>query len=412
MLEGRRPRSRRSQDRPEVREPATLATLEPCWHGFIRSAATGALLLAGCRAAPSAPAIVGEPPQVVSSALALPVASASASAPLPASLAAPASSLPRISTPARATLALHTFELDDAVRGDCAVAPTGAVRCWSATAPPVAVAGLTGVDSLVATAHFTCARTKAGAVRCWGQDPFHDDRPKPGLFEAATADVRPGRVLGLGDDVEALSAGGQRICARRRGGALRCASEGAPKWVAPPSALAATQGGALDCWLGAAGSVTCDIGPGENDDRRLGRVSLAGTHSALALTGWGVHGDGAVELCVLDSAGAVRCYRGRGDLAHGVAQAISLPRPAVQLAAGMHHTCALLDDGSVQCWDGALGRHDVPGPVAGLPERAVEIAVGDRHACARLESGNVACFGGAYADGDAGGAAARVILGG
>jgi hypothetical protein len=266
------------------------------------------------------------------------------------------------------------------------------------------------VDSIVATAHFTCARTKVGAVRCWGRDPFHDDRPGPGLFDAATTDVRPGRVLGLGDDVEALSAGGQRICARRRGGALRCAPEDAPKWVAPPGALAATQGGPFDCWLRAGGSITCEIGPGENDDKGLGRVSLPGTHVALALMGWGVHGDGAVELCTLDAAAAVRCYHGRGNLARGAGRPIALPRPAVQLASGMHHSCALLDDGSVQCWDGALGRHDVPGPVEGLPEPAVEIAVGDRHACARLESGKVACFGGAYTT--AGAPAPRVILGG
>jgi hypothetical protein len=269
------------------------------------------------------------------------------------------------------------------------------------------------VDSLVASERYTCARTTAGAVRCWGSDPFHDERPKPSLFEAALTEVLPGRLRGLADDVEALSAGGRLVCARRRGGPLRCASEEAPRWVSLPGARIATEGGPFRCWLGAAGSVSCEVGPGQNDDATLGRVVLAGTHSAFALMGWGVHGDGAVELCVLDSAGAVRSFHGRANLARGVGEAVALPRPAVQLAAGMHHACALLDDGSVACWDGALGRQRVPSLVAGLPSRAVEIAVADRHACARLASGEVACFGGAYADADAGGPAARRIpLGG
>jgi hypothetical protein len=326
-----------------------------------------------------------------------------------AALRASAADLPPVSAPARATLASHTFEQDDVVRGDCAVTPTGAVQCWSPKAPPVAIAGMTGVDSIVASERYTCARTVAGAVRCWGLDLFHDERPKPTLFEAAITDVRAGRLRGLADDVEALSAGGRLVCARSRGGALRCASEDAPRWVSRPGARVATEGGPFHCWLGAAGSVSCEVGPGDNDDAKLGRVVLAGTHSALVLMGWGIHGDGAVELCVLDSAGAVRRFHGRANLARREGEAIALPRPAVQIAAGMHHACALLDDGSVACWDGPLGRQHVPALVAGLPSRAVEIAVADRHACARLASGEVACFGGAYADADAGGPAPRRI---
>jgi len=368
---------------------------------FALSAAVG-VLLAGCRPGTDEPA----PP--VAGARSGPLPTASASEPLPPSTPTP-SPRPPTSAPTRATLASRTFDLDDTARGDCALDPTGAVHCWSPTAPLVAIAGLNGADSLVATAHFTCARTKAGVVQCWGRDPFRDERPRLGLFDAATTDVRPGRVRGLGDDVDALSAGGQQLCARRRRGALRCASEDSASWVSAPDALAGTQGGSFDCSLRVGGALTCAIGPGENDEKGFGRVSLPGAHTGLALMGWGVHGDGAIELCVLDAAAAVRCYDGRWDLARGVGRPIALPRPAVQLAAGMHHACALLDDGSVQCWEGAIGRHDVPGPVGGLPEPAVEITVGDRHACARLASGRVACFGGAYTSA---GAPPRVILGG
>jgi hypothetical protein len=304
--------------------------------------------------------------------------------------------------PSRATLASRGFQLDAAERADCAIVEGGTVRCWSERSPPADIAGLADVESLAATDHVTCARTRADAVRCWGRGS--------GSSSLQGMGDRIGSFHGLPDDVEALSTGGERICARRRG-ALWCSPEAAPRWVAQPGAVASTQGGPFDCTLDARGAIACAIGPGENDETRLGPVTLPGKHVSLALLGWGVHGDGAVELCALDAAGQVRCYHGRASLARAEGRTIPLPRAAVQLGAGMHHACALLDDGSVQCWDGAVGNHGVPSAVRGLPEAAIEIAVGDRHACARLVSGKVACFGGAY---DVAGASTppRVVLGG
>jgi alpha-tubulin suppressor-like RCC1 family protein len=84
-----------------------------------------------------------------------------------------------------------------------------------------------------------------------------------------------------------------------------------------------------------------------------------------------------------------------------------LDAPAKQLALGNTHTCVLGLGGSVHCWGDnwwgqlglghteALGDDELPnvaGPVP-LPGPAVELAAGRHHTCARLDSGEVICWG-------------------
>src|SRR6185436_1820152 len=116
---------------------------------------------------------------------------------------------------------------------------------------------------------------------------------------------------------------------------------------------------------------------------------------------------------------------------------VSLPEPALHIAAGGYETCAQVQDGGVYCWDVSAGSsspvavtpiegaesvhpgyarrcaipHDHhplcgtamqgPSPVAGF-DRVVKIARGWYHTCARTEEGSVVCFGlnGEYELGD------------
>lgn len=79
----------------------------------------------------------------------------------------------------------------------------------------------------------------------------------------------------------------------------------------------------------------------------------------------------------------------------------------VQLVAGDHFLCARSQPGEVRCWGrgthGVLGtgkldtigddEHPADAPAVTLPWPAVEIAAGETHACARSSLGRIACWG-------------------
>lgn len=364
-----------------------------------------AALVLGCSSHPPAAELARDLPLTVT-------AAPSASTPTPAvtadaSASAAPAALPPVPAPARATLASRTSYLS---YQDCAITSTGEVMCWSPTTPPALVPGLADVGSLAANDDFTCARTNKGAVRCWGNGPFE---------QGTTAD-QPRRIKGLADDVQAISAAAQLFCARRRGEGLSCLTgssyEGwSTKWTTHPHAQAVARGGSLDCWLIQDGPAICK---GSGTPQII--ATLPGRYTALAISGWGVHGTAAEVVSVVEAGGKLRWARGRfdgqarwdrGQPGSPAATLVALPRPVVQVGAGVHQLCALLDDGSVYCWSGRPNiDYQDPSPRQSLPERAVEIAVGDAHACARLESGKVVCFGRDYrAEGAQG---PRVILGG
>lgn len=353
-----------------------------------------AAFLVSCRSRPPSTDIAADRAPAVSaapSASAPPAASAESST-SPSVAVAP----PPLPTPSRSTLAVRTSYVS---QSDCAITTSAEVECWSPATPPALVRDLGGVDSLVANDDFTCARTTGGAVRCWGSGPF----------EPATPVDRPSRIKGLPDDVQAISAGAESFCARRRSDTLRCLTKSfsgwSTKWTTRPGARAIVKGGSLDCWALHDGPVTCKGG------ERPVVATLPGRYLALAISGWGVHGTAAELLSVVEAGGKLRSYRGGYRAGQSPERVVPLPRPVVQIGAGVHLLCALLDDGSVRCWRGRPNidfRDALPMP--STPERAVEIAVGDDHACARLESGKVACFGREYTT--EGAAAPKVILGG
>ena len=240
--------------------------------------------------------------------------------------------------------------------GDCATCeptdtPAGVPCGVGAQCDGAGTCTTTGLGSVAAGGHHTCAIFADGNVHCWG-------RNVEGQLGAAFDTARVGddehpvsRELELDfeRDVAALTAGFAHTCALFVDGAVRC-------------------------W-----------GLGDQDAYPQSLASLLGVSEAA------VH---------LDALGFVEPL---------VAADVELPAPAVQISAGPSgaHTCALLVSGAVACWgfnaDGQCGAGDkdehvlAPGETLATLDlggaRAVEVRAADAHTCVLLESGDVVCFG-------------------
>ncbi|MFZ9698048.1 MAG: fibrinogen-like YCDxxxxGGGW domain-containing protein, partial [Ilumatobacteraceae bacterium] len=113
----------------------------------------------------------------------------------------------------------------------CALLATGAVRCWGYNGygqlgdntstnrtTPVTTFGLTsGVESIAAGFHHTCAVLTTGAVRCWGYNGY-------GQIGDNTTSNRfaPVAVSGLTSGISRVEAGGYHTCALTMSGGMKC----------------------------------------------------------------------------------------------------------------------------------------------------------------------------------------------
>jgi cysteine-rich repeat protein len=134
---------------------------------------------------------------------------------------------------------------------------------------------------------------------------------------------------------------------------------------------------------------------------------------------------GAYHTCArFRVSGGVKCWgwNGVGQLGYGHTEdlgddedmdsfgLVSLPEPAIRIAAGGAVSCAILSSGALRCWGendaGQLGLRGTTGgrslgddelpsdaPPVALGERASHVATGGGHTCAVLESGAVRCWG-------------------
>ena len=117
----------------------------------------------------------------------------------------------------------------------CGLTPEGSVECWGEnyygqlgngtttdSSVPVQVDGLTsGVTTITAGAHHSCAITAGGAVRCWGENYYGQ------LGNGTTTDSSvPIQVDGLTSGVTTVAAGFHQSCAIATGGAAQCWGHG------------------------------------------------------------------------------------------------------------------------------------------------------------------------------------------
>ena len=318
----------------------------------------------------------------------------------------------------------------------CAIRCDGSVWCWGnntwgqlgdgtleARATPVAVRGLDGPATSIATGYHASCAVGAGGVRCWGgnaQGQLGDG--------TRTARPLPVAVAGLARPAVAVVNGGIHACALLDDGSAACwgdnghgglgdgttGARAAPTAVrnlaAPVAELAAGQyhtcarlrDGSVQCWgfneLGAVGDgTTVDRGVPVTVSLPDAAVAIAATsnHTCAVLTGgelwcWGYNSDGAVSPTRVNQLRPVR---------------VSLGGAAVRaVATGQRHTCALLDGGELRCWgmngtgqlgDGSTVRRVSPVAVAGLDGEAARVSAGVAFTCAGLVDGRTRCWGGA-----------------
>ncbi|MBP7963141.1 MAG: hypothetical protein KBG20_07650 [Caldilineaceae bacterium] len=319
----------------------------------------------------------------------------------------------------------------------CALTTAGGVKCWGANSgqvgdgttenkkTPVDVMGLDGgIVTIAAGYAHTCAATNAGGVKCWGQD-------EQGQVGNGTSgpirSILPVDVAGLSSGVGAIAAGSDHTCALGTGGSGKCwglnssGQLGDGTTVDNPTPVdvvglgngvaAIDAGGGDTCVLTTTGGVKCW---GDNRSGQLGDGTLVDKITPVDVTGLTNGADaiasGGSHTCALTTEGGVKCWgaNGRGQLGDGTTVSKPTPVDVVGLSSGVaaiaagSHTCALTTAGGVKCWgansngelgDGTTESKTTPVDVVGLGSGVTAIAVGSSYTCALITAGGVKCWG-------------------
>jgi alpha-tubulin suppressor-like RCC1 family protein/Leucine-rich repeat (LRR) protein len=271
----------------------------------------------------------------------------------------------------------------------CALTVTGGVKCWGDNSHgqlgdgttqqrlrPVDVTGLTsGVRALTTGGFHTCAVTSTGGVKCWGANDFGQ------LGDGTTTQrLTPVDVVGLGDRIKAIAAGGGYTCAL-------------------------TENGGVKCW---GNNGAGQLGDGTQVDR-LTPVDVIGLTGGVQVLSASLY----YHTCVVTANGGAKCWGNnyRGQLGDGTTTRRLTPVDVVGLqsgvrviSAGSEHTCAVMQTGAAQCWGAdpygqlGIGPWQYPYPAApvdvvGLQSGVATISAGGYHTCATLENGGAKCWG-------------------
>jgi len=215
----------------------------------------------------------------------------------------------------------------------CALTTGGGVKCLGYNAygqlgdgttanrsTPTDVIGLgSGVAAITTGWFYTCALTTAGAVKCWGENV--SGQLGDGTSGSGTNKTAPVDVVGLGNGITAISAGGRHTCAL-------------------------TTAGGVKCW----GSNSYgQVGDGTTDSRNT-PVDVVGLGSGvIALAAGGSH------TCALTTGGGIKCWGGQlgdgsWDEKNTPVDVTGLVSGVAAVSAGGNHTCALTTGGGVKCW--------------------------------------------------------------
>lgn len=318
----------------------------------------------------------------------------------------------------------------------CILLADKTVSCWgkndlsqlgtassSASAAPVQVKFLSGVQSIAAGETSTFALLDDGTVVFWGT---RTTAYVPGGTSTTIASQYPTALVGL-SAVKQIAAGGRANgCATLADGSVRCwnfnemgqLGDGTydfsvnPVVVSGVSGATATDFGYAFACAQSPGAVKCW---GNNFDGQLGNYSDSVANTPQTIAGL----SGAVSklrtgdsfACVLMTNGSIQCWgaNGSGQLGNGTSGTtektpvtVSAIPGVIDLATATSHTCALLTGGTVRCWGdnsrGQVGIGNTTSPVTtptaaqGISS-AIAVSAGASTTCATLTNGSVKCWG-------------------
>lgn len=317
----------------------------------------------------------------------------------------------------------------------CALSTDGDVTCWGyneqgqigngttiTSSLPVQVSGLTEKMQFLAPGMFHTCVANAENVYCWGSD----DDGQLGNGDKGNS-LTPVKVMGIDGGILDIDSGGVHTCVLTSTGGVQCwggNSSGqlgdgtridklVPKNVIGLSnnVVAMTTGESHTCALLNTGEVMCwgwngegALGDGTKETRSSPTPVIGLTAKAVEITTAGFH------TCALLETGGVQCWGENryGQLGDGSitdrftpVTVQGLVGEVRSIVAGGLHTCALMATEDVICW--GQTRHDVfngiteynliPTTVAGLGEQVKGITGSDIHTCGVTISGNVKCWG-------------------
>ena len=261
----------------------------------------------------------------------------------------------------------------------------------------------------------TCAIAPSGAARCWGDVGFSVYSPGPD----------PGNLTIPGLRLRAVSVGAFHACGLAASGAAFCwglnnyGQLGTGSKSNSPESAVQVQGGIVFSSVSAGGWHTCGLTPegraycwGAGTEGRLGNNSGEESLVPVAVAGGLVFNSissGLRNTCGVTTAGAAYCWGGVGG--SGIPRSgmdppnafTPMPVPGKlsfkSVGAGQDRICGLLTSGAAYCWgepdsEGGPGPHTFsPDPVPGQL-RFTSLGVGlGLHACGVVATGAAYCWG-------------------
>jgi len=319
----------------------------------------------------------------------------------------------------------------------CALTSTGGVKCWGDNdygklgdglitdrLTPVDVLGLTsGMNNVSSGNYHSCALTTEGGIKCWGENAF--GQLGDGTVTSHSTPVEVGELM---SGVIAVSAGQDHTCALTEASRVKCWGSNeygqlgdgtTDNRLTPVDVVGITEevtaisaGAYHTCMLTSAGGVKCwgynyagQIGDATNTDRNT-PVDVMGLASGVKEVS-----AGSGHTCVITSAGGVKCWGGNnaGQLGDGTNIYRNTPIDVIGLSSGIAavstafiYTCAITDEGGVKCWgsnmygqlgDGTTTGKSTPVDVIGLPGGVKAVDGGNGHTCALTSDGETMCWG-------------------
>ncbi|MCB0341757.1 MAG: hypothetical protein H6626_00860 [Pseudobdellovibrionaceae bacterium] len=325
----------------------------------------------------------------------------------------------------------------------CALLGSGQVLCWGDNskgqlgdgtttdrADPAVVPGMeSGVDSVFAVHHQTCALKVDGTLWCWGDN----ERGNLGseTIPGVKYEVSPKQITGLGGTPISIAMAYRTTCVLLDTTGVECmgyngdgqfgANIDLTDYPSPTPAVEDTNVKAIDegpfhgCAVDVDGKVMCF---GANEDGQLGNngsidskipvdvFGLSTGYSMVVSTGQA----GEFFSCALSEAGNVKCWgdNNSGQLGNGNNVSSNIPvdvsgiGDALSITAGMRHVCAITTAGGLKCWgnnnhgqlgNGTTTNSNIPVDVIGLSSGVKKVVINGDGTCALMEDNHVKCWG-------------------